>query len=78
MKNCSKWEDQRDWKNLGQIRKTGLNEGETSDEKWINKEMEKNYKTLFKESVESTSTEYTLSLETRSLPILKTTILKRY
>ena len=31
----------------------------------------KNYKTLFKESVESTSTEHTLFSETCSLPILK-------
>lgn len=35
------------------------------------KEVEKFYKTLFKDSVEITSTEYTLFLETLPLPILK-------
>ena len=55
----------------GQIRKPVVNEREFSDEKQIKKEVEKFYKTLFKDSVEITSTEYTLFLETLPLPILK-------
>ena len=58
----------------GQIRKPAINEREFSDEKQVKKKVENFYKTLFKDSAEIISTEYTLFLETLPLPILKENI----
>ena len=58
----------------GQIRKPAINETEFSDEKQFKKKVENFYKTLFKDSAEIISTEYTLFLETLPLPILKENI----